>query len=206
MLQANKLTLRSPVFFFSKSVPQGRRANIINELDIKEVLAQDKCLGLSTHIDKSNKKVLSIKDRIGKRLSQWMDKLISWAGREVFIKAVAQAITTYAMSVFKLPKDIVNPFTFLSIGFGWGHDPTGRKIHWVSGMRLCLRKDAGGLGFRDLQSFNDVLLAKQLWRLVQDESTLVFKLVKSRYFSHWDILDANLGSRPSFSWRSIWGA
>jgi len=92
---------------FGRGLQQHRKEVIIQELDIREVLAQDKYLGLPTHIGKSKKKAfLSIKDRIGKRLAGWMNRLVSWAGREVLIKAVAQAIPTYAMSIFKLPKDL----------------------------------------------------------------------------------------------------
>ena len=36
----------------------------------------------------------------------WKEKHISKAGREVLIKTMAQAIPTYSMSLFKIPKAI----------------------------------------------------------------------------------------------------
>ena len=71
------------------------------------MLAHDKYLSLPTHVGRSKKKsFLPIKDRVEKRLLGWMDKLISWVGREVLIKIVAQAIITYTVGVFKLLNDI----------------------------------------------------------------------------------------------------
>ncbi|KAJ8435987.1 hypothetical protein Cgig2_004244 [Carnegiea gigantea] len=46
------------------------------------VLAQDKYLGLETHIGRQSKALLQIKATIGKRLFGWMDRLVSWAGRK----------------------------------------------------------------------------------------------------------------------------
>jgi len=75
---------------FSKGVPIDRRNQITLCLDIREVLSHDKCLGAPTFIGRSKKKpFLFLIDCIKKRLSGYMDKLVSWAGREVLIKVVA---------------------------------------------------------------------------------------------------------------------
>jgi len=191
---------------FGRGIQQHRKDEILLELDIREILAQDKYLGLPTHVSKSKKKAfLSIKDRIGKRLSGWMNRLISWAGREVLIKAVAQAIPTYAMSIFKLPKDLCLSIQAMINRFWWSHDPDKRKIHWVGRVKLCDRKANGGLGFRDLDRFNDALLTKQVWRLLQDTDSLVARLLKSKYYPAGDILSADLGHNPSYTWRSLHG-
>ena len=42
-----------------------------------------------------------IKDQVGRKIVGWKDKLLSNVGREILIKAVAQAMPTYTMSVFK---------------------------------------------------------------------------------------------------------
>ena len=36
----------------------------------------------------------------------WKEKNISKAGREVLIKSVAEAIPTYSMSIFKVPRAV----------------------------------------------------------------------------------------------------
>ena len=91
---------------FRKGIQHQRKEEILQELDIREVLAQEKYLRLPTYVGRLKKKAfLTIKDRIGKRLAGWMNRLVSWVGKEVLIKVVAQAIPTYAMSIFKLPRD-----------------------------------------------------------------------------------------------------
>lgn len=68
---------------------------------------------------------------------------------------------------------------------------------------LCLPKAIGGLGVRDLKSFNSALLAKQGWGLIRNTRTLLYDILKARYFKHGTYLEANIGFHPSFSWRSI---
>lgn len=62
------------------------------------------------------------------------------------------------------------------------------------------------MGFRDLTLFNKALLAKQVWRLISKPDSLIAKIFKARYYKHTDIMEAPLGSNPSFIWRSLcWG-
>ncbi|KAL0292087.1 UNVERIFIED_CONTAM: putative mitochondrial protein [Sesamum calycinum] len=71
---------------------------------------------------------------------------------------------------------------------------------------MCKSKLEGGLGFRNLEAFNLALLAKQLWRLLSRPESLVCRVLKAKYFPHTHLFDAQLGTRPSFSWRSIMAA
>ena len=69
-----------------------------------------------------------------------------------------------------------------------------------------MAKNIGGLRFRDLKVFNQAMLAKQGWRLLHNGDTPLTNVLKERYFSHSNFLNAALGYRPSFVWRSIGGA
>lgn len=64
----------------------------------------------------------------------------------------------------------------------------------------------GGLGCRDLRSFNNALLAKQGWRLIKNPDTLAARIFQEKYYPSGDFLNFSLGSRPSYAWRSIWEA
>ena len=63
---------------FSKGVKPDKRARITQMLNIREALSHEKYLGLPTFVGTSRRKpLLFIVDRIKKRLSSWMDRLVS---------------------------------------------------------------------------------------------------------------------------------
>ncbi|KAL5777326.1 hypothetical protein ACOSP7_010252 [Xanthoceras sorbifolium] len=122
------------------------------------------------------------------------------------IKAVLQSIPAYSMSLFKFPKSLINDLYRLCASFWWGLASGAKKLYWAFWDKLCISKGEGGLGFRDLGAFNQALLGKQCWRLIQDPTSLAARVLKGCYFPFTSLLKASSYSLGSFVWKSIlWG-
>lgn len=93
-----------------------------------------------------------IKEKLAKKLARWKEKLLSKAGKEILIKAVAQVIPTYAMSCFKIPDALCEEMTNLMRNFWWGQQKEKRKMAWLSWDKLCTLKSHSGMGFKHLNS------------------------------------------------------
>jgi hypothetical protein len=61
-------------------------------------------------------------------------------------------------------------------------------MHWMSWERLNQPKCKGGMGFRDLRSFNLAILGKQGWRLITRPDSLCARVLKGRYFHDTDFM------------------
>ena len=59
------------------------------------------------------------------------------------------------------------------------------------------------MGFKDLANFNDTLLAKQAWRLLNQKKSLFYIVFKARFFPHYSILEVPYSSMGSYAWHSI---
>lgn len=140
---------------------------------------------------------------MAKKLHGWQGKLLSGAGKDILIRVVAQALPTHAMNCFLLTKNFCQDLQQMCARFWWGSSTDKKKIHWRSWEKLCLPKERGGLGFRDLHAFNLALLAKQAWRITEKPDSLITQLFKARYFPQTSFWDATESQFASFSWRNI---
>lgn len=61
-----------------------------------------------------------VREKISKRVVRWNEKFISKAGREILIKTVAQAIPTYTMIIFKIPKNLCDDINAILARYWWG--------------------------------------------------------------------------------------
>ncbi|XP_075649604.1 uncharacterized protein LOC142620050 [Castanea sativa] len=142
--------------FFSHNTPQEPKEYIQHLFGADVIKQHETYLGLPSLVGKSKKNTFhALKEKLDNKLSGWKEKMFSQAGKEILIKAVAQAIPTYTMSVFKLPDTLCDELTSM-----------GR-------------------------------------RLQTNTHSLVYHVIKARYFPNSDFLHAKLGRQPSYAWRSL---
>lgn len=122
--------------------------------------------------------------------------------------AELHATHMYLTSCFRLLESIVDDLQRICSRLLWGSEEGGSKIHWMAWSRLCAPKFEGGLGFREFRSFNDALLAKNLWRILQQPHSRApaVPALKAKYFPTSIVLTAGLCRRPSYLWRSLMDA
>lgn len=63
----------------------------------------------------------TIKDKIWAYIHNWKNTFLFQVGKEVLLKSVIQAISTYALSMFKLTQRTCKDIAFLMSKFWWGH-------------------------------------------------------------------------------------
>ncbi|XP_074271445.1 uncharacterized protein LOC141595381 [Silene latifolia] len=118
---------------FSKGVMEERRQIVAGRLGVMIVEEQAQYLGLPTVIGRSKKvRTDIIRDKLCKRLQGWRGKLLLRAGKEILIKAVANSLRTYVMSVFKILVNFFNELQSMVSRFWWGHEEGRRDLSWVS--------------------------------------------------------------------------
>lgn len=193
---------KSSMTFGAGTIPEAR--DVVHAvLGIPVVEKFEKYLGMPGVVGRSKMEVFGfLKDRVWSRIQKWNDRDFSKAGREILIKDVLQAIPTYVMSCFLLPVTLMQDIKKMIRQYWWGGSKS-RSLHWLPWKLLCRTKKAGGLGLRDLECFNLALLAKQAWRIITCPNSLLARILKARYFPRESFFTAELGERPSLTWRSI---
>ncbi|XP_075662961.1 uncharacterized protein LOC142632449 [Castanea sativa] len=128
-----KINVDKSSVFFSNNIPDDRRCEVLDMLGPMQDTQQKKYLGLPSIIGKSKVEIfVEIKERVEKKLLGWKEKILSVGGREILIKAVAQAIPTYTMSYFQIPISLCDEIevrTILNIPLG--HNLPKDQIIWV---------------------------------------------------------------------------
>jgi hypothetical protein len=135
----------------------------------------------------SKGKFQSLQGKLAKRVLQ-IENHMAQGVKEVFIKAVAQSLSTYVMGVYKLPLGLCDDLTKIIRDFWWGSEKDKRKMHWVAWDIMLKPKIKGGMGFKDMRIFNQALLARQAWRLLQNPDS-VFGYLEER---EWEFVDGSL--------------
>ena len=97
-----------------------------------------------------------------RKLAKWKQRHISFGGRVTLIQSVLTSIPIYFFSFFRVPNRVVDKLVSIQHRFLWDGGIEQKKIAWIKCDTVCLPKEKGGLGLKDIKTFNLALLGK--WR------------------------------------------
>ena len=109
----------------------------------------------------SERDCIPLVDKITARINHWAVKTLSYVGRFRLIQSVIFSIQNYWSRHFLLPKSVLKKINQLCSSFFWkGNSNTaqGTRVSWNS---ICHPKDEGGLGLKDILSWNQACLLKK---------------------------------------------
>ncbi|XP_009127063.3 uncharacterized protein LOC103851935 [Brassica rapa] len=199
MINASKSSIS-----FSAKTPLEDRARVKEFLGIEKEGGVGKYLGLPEHFGRNKKDLFaSIVDRMRQRAVSYSSRFLSSAGKATMLQAVLSSIPSFAMTCFELPISLCNKIQSVLTRFWWDAKDGVHKICWVAWNELTLPKSLGGLGFRDVQIFNQALLAKIGWRIITRPDCLLARILLGKYCHKSSFLNTIPASNISHGWRGI---
>ncbi|KAK1441005.1 hypothetical protein QVD17_06841 [Tagetes erecta] len=112
-----------------------------------------------------------------KRISVWMNKYLSFAGRLQLIRYVLSSLHVYWSSVIFLPSRVIADLEQKMRKFLWGNNDHTKYHAKVAWKIVCLPKSEGGLRIRRISDMNKALMVLHIWRLIQNQDSLWVKWI-----------------------------
>jgi hypothetical protein len=197
------INMSKSAIFFSRNCRSNSKAAINRILNLAQIPARAKYLGIPLFMHrKKQDSFVELKDRIFAKITGWKAKLLSQAARTTLIKTVTNAIPSYIMSLFLLPKSLCSAINTGIRKFWWGY-PQDKKhcLSLLSWQNICKPKALGGLGIHSMESLNNTLLARLGWKLTSNQSSFWVDSLRSKYLKN-GVSFLNASPNPMSSW--IW--
>lgn len=99
------------------------------------------------------------------KFNSWSVKTLSFSGRLLLTKTVISGITTFWCSSFILPKACIKKINSLCSTFLWKGDTDSRNSARVAWETVTLTKEQGGLGVKDLLTWNKSCCLRLIWMI-----------------------------------------
>ncbi|GKD46635.1 hypothetical protein Tco_1271280 [Tanacetum coccineum] len=198
----NPNIFKSTVFF--GNVKHQVRQEILSLLPFKIGNLPASYLGvplITKHISYTDCKNLI--DKVKLKVSDWKNRMLSYAGRLQLIASILSSMQVYWASVFIISKSVIKDINKLLKGFLWcqGELSNGKaKVAWKN---VCRPKNEGGLGIKDLGQWNEVLMAKHLWNIASMKESLWVKWINVFRLKGERIWDVDCEKNSSYGWKQI---
>ena len=130
------------------------------------------------------------------KLTSWSAKTLSFAGRLLLINTVISGITNFWCTTFTLPKFCIKTINSLCGAYLWKGTIEGHHTARVSWDTVTHSKEEGGLGIRDLLSWNTATSIRLIWLLFFKSGSiwvawLVKEILNGNLSNFWTIKERN---------------
>ena len=189
---------------FLSGVKDDLRTAIVNCLGFKQGTLLVNYLGvpmISSRLTHQN--CLQLLERILSRIKLWTSTSLTYAGRLQLIKSTLFSMQVYWSSMFILPTSIIRNIESSLAAFLWKGTSlthTGAKVAWAT---VCYPLEEGGLGIKNIKTWNKAATLKHVWRLLTEETSTWAAWVKSVLLRGRCFWYMNIPSSSSWSWRKI---
>ncbi|KAJ0599776.1 putative RNA-directed DNA polymerase [Helianthus annuus] len=143
-------------------------------------------------------------ERLEKRITNWRNKLLSFASRLQLIISVLSSMHIYWLSVFILPTRIIQELEARMRNFLWSQESSftkGKsKVSWKT---VCTPKYEGGLGIRRIGDMNKALISSHIWSIVSKRDSLWVAWVHSYRVKGKSFWVCKTPSNCCWSWRKL---
>ncbi|KAL0367264.1 UNVERIFIED_CONTAM: putative mitochondrial protein [Sesamum radiatum] len=157
---------------FSGNTDPTLQLELAQSLGVAVTSNHAKYLGLPACIGRSKKEIFQdLCDTICKKVMGWKEKLLSQAGKEVLIKSVLQAIPSYTMSCFLLPKMLIKELESILADFWWSSQMKRKSTGYLGPNSVKASKVEGdifarGSIFEARLGFNPSSTWRSIWRTI----------------------------------------
>ena len=154
MISGQLINFQKSSIQFGHKFEEDSRQELREILGIQNLGGMGSYLGLPESLGRSKIKVFGfVQDRLNNRINGWTFKFFT-RGKEVIIKSLVTALPNHVMSVYQLPKATAKKLTSAVAQSWWSPGGSTNGMHWKSWDKLCINKEEGGLGFKDIIDFN----------------------------------------------------
>ncbi|XP_021835349.2 uncharacterized protein [Spinacia oleracea] len=145
-------------------------------------------------------------DKFYTRVTSWVSKKLSYAGRLQLVKVILFSLQTYWSQIFMLPKKVVREIERICRTYLWTGDTKTSKKSPIAWDSVCKPKVAGGQNVKNFHLWNKAAILKLLWALAFKPDALWVKWVNAYYVKGKDMYTMPIPASASWMIKKIWSS
>ncbi|GAA0162020.1 reverse transcriptase [Lithospermum erythrorhizon] len=195
------MLIQELVYGYHRKSGKLRLSNIIG-IPVSALLVRYLGIALTTK-QIGNHDCRTLVEKVRQRIDSWGSKNLSFAGRVTLVNSILFGVCNYWCQTTFIPNQKVKDIEKIMKQYMWKGATAGKYIPKVSWKQATLKKEEGGLGIKDIRTWNMACMAKHVWDIYSGKEVLWVKwlnTIRLKGLSFWGIKDRSV---DSWVWRKI---